>query len=114
MKDGINNYLVHGQQDAVNSAQMGTKATPHVQLMVAAGATEVVQRLSRTAPAQMGQSFAGFDAIVQARLKEADDFYDSVTPAKKIKAESPEQVNLIRQMLAGMLWPKQYFYHQRV
>ena len=111
MKDGINNYLVHGQQDAVNSAQMGTKASPHFQLMVAAGATEVVQlRLSRTAPAQMGQPFAGFEAIVQTRLKEADDFYNFVTPAK-IKAESPEQVNLMRQALAGMLWSKQYFYY---
>ena len=111
VKDGINNYLVHGQQDAVNSAQMGTKASPHYHLIVAPGATEVVQlRLSRNAPDQMGQPFAGFDAIVQTRLKEADDFYDFVTPAK-IKAESPAQVNLMRQALAGMLWSKQYFYY---
>jgi hypothetical protein len=91
--------LVHGQLDAVNSAQIGTKASPHYQLIVAAGATEVVQlRLSRTTPGQMGQPFAGFDAIVQTRLKEADDFYDFVTPAT-IKTESPEQVNLMRQAL---------------
>ena len=70
MKDGINNYVVHGQLDAVNLAQMGTKASPHYPLIVAAGTTEVVQlRLSRTAPGQMGQPFAGFDALVQTRLK---------------------------------------------
>jgi hypothetical protein len=110
VKDGINNYLVQGQQDAVNPAQTGTKASPHYLLTVAAGATQVVQlRLSRTAPAQMSQPFVGFDDVFQTRLQEADAFYDGVTPAK-VKPDK-ERTNVMRQALAGMLWSKQYFYY---
>ena len=29
VKDGINNYIVHGQKDAVNPEQKGTKAAAH-------------------------------------------------------------------------------------
>ena len=29
VKDGINNYVVHGKQDAVNPGQTGTKAAAH-------------------------------------------------------------------------------------
>jgi hypothetical protein len=111
VKDGINNYVVNGQQDAVNPLQTGTKVSPHYQLTVDAGATQVVRlRLTRTAPAQMSQPFAGFDTVFQTRLQEADAFYDTITPAK-IKAESTERANLMRQALAGMLWSKQYFYY---
>ena len=38
VKDGIHNAVVHGQQEAVNPAQRGTKAAPHYQVSVAAGA----------------------------------------------------------------------------
>lgn len=111
VKDGINNYVVQGQQDAVNPAQIGTKASPHYQLSVDGGATQVIHlRLTRTAPDQMSNAFEGFDSIFQTRLQEADAFYDRITPAT-IKANSPEQVNLMRQALAGMLWSKQYFYY---
>ncbi|MGJ0485744.1 MAG: MGH1-like glycoside hydrolase domain-containing protein [Methylomicrobium sp.] len=111
VKDGINNYLVHGQQDAVNPAQIGTKVSPHYQLTVGAGETQVVRlRLSRTAPGQMATPFTGFDSVFQMRLQEADAFYDEITPAA-IKATDPDRANLMRQALAGMLWSKQYFYY---
>ncbi|MFA6162779.1 MAG: glucosidase [Methylobacter sp.] len=111
VKDGINNYLVQRQQDAVNPAQMGTKVSPHYQLTVGAGETQVVRlRLTRTAPAQMGVPFEGFDSIFQTRLQEANAFYDEITPAA-IKATDPDRANLMRQALAGMLWSKQYFYY---
>jgi hypothetical protein len=110
-KDGINNYLVQGQQDAVNPAQIGTKVSPHYQLTVGAGETQVVRlRLSHTAPAQIGNPFAGFDSVFQNRLQEADAFYGEITPAV-IKASDPDRANLMRQALAGMLWSKQYFYY---
>ena len=32
VKDGINNYIVHGQREAVNPAQTGTKAAAHYEL----------------------------------------------------------------------------------
>ncbi len=111
VKDGINNYLVHGQQDAINPAQTGTKVSPHYQPTVGAGETHVIQlRLTRTAPAKMSEPFSGFDAIFQTRLQEADTFYNTITPTA-IKATDPDRANLMRQALAGMLWTKQYFYY---
>ncbi|PZV11159.1 MAG: glucosidase [Pseudanabaena sp.] len=110
VKDGINNYIVHGNHDAVNPAQMGTKASPHYQLMVGAGETQVVRlRLTRTAPAQMHAPFADFENIITMRLQEADAFYDAITPAK-VKPDA-DRTNVMRQALAGMLWTKQYFYY---
>ena len=35
VKDGINNFIVHGQTDAVNPEQTGTKAAAHYHLTVA-------------------------------------------------------------------------------
>ena len=43
VKDGINNYVVSGRQDAVNPSQTGTKAAAHYQLDVGAGETAVVR-----------------------------------------------------------------------
>jgi hypothetical protein len=111
VKDGINNFLVHGQQDAVNPAQIGTKVSPHYRLSVGAGETQVVRlRLSRNAPDQMATPFAGFDSIFQTRLQEADAFYHEVIPTV-IEETDPDRANLMRQALAGMLWSKQYFYY---
>ncbi|MEA5536340.1 MGH1-like glycoside hydrolase domain-containing protein [Crocosphaera sp. XPORK-15E] len=110
VKDGINNYVVHGQREGVNPAQTGTKCSPHYHLTVGAGATEVIcLRLTKTAPREIGEPFATFETTFQARLQEADAFYDSVTPPA-IKADS-DRVNVMRQALAGMLWTKQYFYY---
>jgi len=109
VKDGIHDFIVQGRQDGINPGQRGTKASPHYQLNVAGGATEVIRlRLTRTAPAAEFKPFADFSEVFRARLREADEFYALVTPAR-IKAESPERAELMRQALAGMLWTKQYF-----
>ena len=50
VKDGINDYVVAGRQDAVNPNHTGTKAAAHYQLRVGAGATAVIRlRLSNVA-----------------------------------------------------------------
>ncbi|MGR8952370.1 MAG: MGH1-like glycoside hydrolase domain-containing protein [Gammaproteobacteria bacterium] len=111
VKDGIKDYVVNGQQDAVNPAQTGTKVAPHYQLTVGAGETQVVRlRLSRNAPAQMTTPFAGFDSVFQTRMQETDAFYHEVIPTV-IEESDPDRANLMRQALAGMLWSKQYFYY---
>ena len=43
VKDGINNYVVAGRQDAVNPNHTGTKAAAHYQLNVGAAATVVIR-----------------------------------------------------------------------
>ncbi len=110
MKDGINNYIVHGDIAAVNPAQQGTKVAAQHSLEVAAGATRVVKlRLTAGAPAPAARPFADFDAVFAARLAEADAFYESVIPAAVRKDK--DRANVMRQALGGMLWTKQYFYY---
>jgi hypothetical protein len=106
VKDGINNYVVHGQQDAVNPEHTGTKTAAHYQVNVGAGKTATIRlRLSDMAPAAMGDPFTSFAAIMQARQREADAFYRAITPERA----SEDEARVMRQALAGMLWSKQYF-----
>ena len=109
VKDAFHNYLIHGQKEAVNPALEGTKAAPHYTLNVGAGKTEVVRlHLGRVAELET-RPFEHFDKVFAARLKEADEFYDGITPAK-VKAD-PDRAMVLRQAMAGMLWSKQYFYY---
>jgi hypothetical protein len=47
-----------------------------------------------------------FAQILEARRREADEFYHSITP----DSVSEDAARIMRQALAGMLWSKQYFY----
>ncbi len=110
VKDGINNYVVNGQQAAVNPANTGTKASPHYVLTVGPGETKVVRlRLTRTARPGSGRSVCGIRRHREQRLQDADEFYDSITPPK-VKADE-DRKRVMRQALSGMLWTKQYFYY---
>jgi hypothetical protein len=80
-KDGINDYLVLGQADAVNPAQTGTKAAAHYELALAAGATRVV-RLRLAAPG-LATPFADFDQLLKLRQAEADLFYTELQAGLK-------------------------------
>ena len=106
VKDGINNYVIQGKQEAVNPEQTGTKASAHYLVNLNAGQTVTVRlRLSDLAPSLMGDPFKNFSEIMQARQSEADEFYRAITPERISKDEA----RVMRQALAGMLWSKQYF-----
>jgi Mannosylglycerate hydrolase MGH1-like glycoside hydrolase domain len=107
VKDGINNFVVHGHREAVNPAQRGTKVAVHYALTVEAGATAVVRlRLTASTAGGSGTAFGpDFNATFGAREKEADAFYAAITPARA----SADEALVMRQALAGMLWSKQYF-----
>ena len=47
-----------------------------------------------------------FDDVFADRLREADEFYQSVTPP----SVSADAANVMRQAIAGMLWSKQFFF----
>jgi hypothetical protein len=115
LKDAIDDYVVHGRQDAVNPERKGTKAAAHYRLNVGPGRSATVRlRLAAQSSAEPRKGSKGsavpfgqdFDTIFAARLREADDFYQSVTPP----SVSPDAANVMRQAIAGMLWSKQYFY----
>jgi hypothetical protein len=116
VKDGINDYIVHGQEGAVNPEKKGTKVAAHYRLTVNPGQCRVVRlRLSRVAPADFarGDEVAAhafgkpFDDVLEARRGEADKFYAAVIPSSL----SADAANVMRQALAGMLWGKQFYYY---
>ena len=107
VKDGINDFVVHRKQDAVNPARTGTKAAADYQLTVGPGETRVIKlRLGDAAPGKSGTGLGkDFDEIFAARLHEADEFYASVAPA----TIGEDRARILRQALAGMLWTKQFY-----
>jgi hypothetical protein len=106
VKDALNNYVVNGKRDAVNPELTGTKVAPYYQVIVGAGdAVTIRLRLSDLTSEVLGDSFKGFDQIMQTRQREADEFYRAITP----HGISKDEALVLRQAMAGMLWSKQYF-----
>ena len=101
-KDGINDYVVHGDAAAVNPAGRGTKATALRALTLPPGET-VTLRL-RLRPRAATDPFANFDAIMARRIAETDEFYAA------LQGEMEADARLVqRQAFAGMLWCKQFY-----
>ncbi len=115
VKDGINEYVVHGASGAVNPDQKGTKVGVHHTLQIAPGASASI-KLRLTGPgggkgngaAQSQPLGAGFDQLFATRRQEADDFYATLVP----KSISEDAGMVMRQALAGMLWGKQYYEYE--
>lgn len=103
-KDGVNDYIIHEQEDAINKIPKGTKAALNYKLKVASKKSATVcLRLSshfHTKP------FADFDERFISCLKEADEFYKELQKSITDKDEKEIQ----RQAFAGMLWSKQFYY----
>jgi len=107
VKDAFDAFVVHGHTDAVNPARIGTKAAAHYRMAVRPGEPMVVRlRLTDTAPEQLADPFGAFDRTVEARRREADEFYQSLTPS----GANADAARVLRQALAGMLWSKQYYF----
>jgi hypothetical protein len=108
VKDGINDYVVSGNRNAVNPEDNGTKASSHYRLKVGAGQTSVVRvRLSRKSSDIDADPFGkSYDKMFDDRIREANEFYASVTPP----SVSKDEANVMRQALSGMLWSKQFFF----
>jgi hypothetical protein len=103
VKDGINDYIVHGQQEAVNLEHIGTKAAAHYHLSLGPGESATVRlrfaEMDHQRPRR--NPFASdFDQIFAVRQDEADEFYATVIPQNL----SPDARNVMRQACAGLLW----------
>jgi Glycosyl hydrolase family 63 C-terminal domain len=105
VKDGINNYIVHGQRNAVNPNLHGTKVSANYELNIPPGETKVVY-LRLSDQQNLATPFSSdFEAIFQQRKREADDFYQAINPYK-----IPDEMREVqRQAFAGMLWSKQFY-----
>jgi hypothetical protein len=108
VKDGINDCVVQGRQGAVNPAMQGTKVAADYRVKIDAGQSKVIRlRLSKSSPDKKREPFGKrFDEIFTNRLREADEFYKSVTPP----SVNEDAAKVMRQALSGMLWSKQFFF----
>ena len=72
VKDGINNFIVHGGTSAVNPAQEGTKAAAHYQISVGNGEAQTIRlRLMGETAKAPAKPFGDFDAVFEMRRQEA-------------------------------------------
>ncbi|HEY6118959.1 MAG TPA: hypothetical protein VIV66_03320, partial [Pyrinomonadaceae bacterium] len=105
VKDGINDYVVHGNFNAVNPEEKGTKAAANYSLVIGAGETATVRL--RLTDKKHASAFNNFTKTFSDRLREADHFYDTVIP----KGLSDDARLVMRQSLAGLLWSKQFYHY---
>ncbi|MGL2992893.1 MGH1-like glycoside hydrolase domain-containing protein [Flavobacterium sp. TSSA_36] len=104
-KDGINNYVIQQEKDAVNSEKKGTKAAALYQEIIPPKGKKTIRlRFSKTTHTT---PFEDFDAIFKQRIQEADLFYENIQGNVK---KDPLKL-LQRQAYAGMLWTKQWYYY---
>ena len=113
VKDGFDEYVVHGRTAAVNPQRQGTKAAALYRAVIEPGQPRSFRlRLTKAAPASHvshGEDLfgKGFDEVLQARRRESDEFYSTIIP----HGMHSDAANVMRQALAGMLWSKQYYHY---
>jgi hypothetical protein len=123
VKDGINDYVVHGNREAVNPDKTGTKASALYRLRIAPGATVTLRlrltdqepkiarmsapRLVISAAPQTEAFGQSVDSIFATRLAEADEFYAARAP----RGLSKDAKSVQRQAFAGLLWSKQFYHY---
>jgi len=107
VKDGINDYIVHGDKGAVNPERRGTKASAHYQLSLAPGGSATVRLRLTTSHFNVSHAFLDFQDVLALRQQEANEFYETVTPQDL----SADARNVMRQGFAGMLWSKQFYHY---
>jgi len=101
-KDAFHRHIVNGEK-SVNSNNTGTKAGIHFTRKVKAGGSTVLKlRFTDTATKN---PLDDIDAIIEARLMDANEFYTDVHPPKA----SDDEKNIQRQAFAGLMWTKQNY-----
>lgn len=106
-KDGINDFVINGNSQAVDPKETGTKASFFIDETINGGESKTFE--FRITDKELKEPFADFEEIFDLRKKEADEFYANIQ--KGIGSEDEKMVQ--RQAFAGMLWNKM-FYHYNV
>ena len=110
VKDAFHAYVVNGDRSAVNPAQRGTKAAVLYERTIAPGASDVLRlRLVRSEPAAplRRAPFGDFDALLDERKRDADEFHAEL---QTLPVER-DLARIQRQAIAGLLWSKQFFHY---
>jgi hypothetical protein len=110
LKDAFQEYLINGNEAAVNPAQTGTKTAALYRFDVPPGSAATVRlRFTDQNPAASVQPLFGpaFDDVFRTRIAEADEFYGQYASGKM--TEDARQVQ--RQAFAGLLWSQQSYHY---
>jgi hypothetical protein len=105
LKDGINDYVVQGDENAINHYAQGSRVAADFQVSVKAGDSATIRL--RLEGKGNTEPFADFDQLFSLRLLEADEFYAGIQAGIR----SADECAVQRQAFAGMLWGKQFFYY---
>jgi len=118
VKDAIHNYIVHGNQEAVNPGQTGTKVAAHYPVQLKPGASISIRlRITDQSPfpqdaktkSAAGDFFgSAFEATFAERIKEADEFY----AGRAREGMSDDARMAQRQAFAGLLWGKESYHYE--
>jgi glycogen debranching enzyme len=112
VKDGIHEYVIRKNRDAVNPAQVGTKIALHYPTEIAPGGS-VILRLRLTNQPHASKIPASellgapFEAVFAERLREADQFYVQ----RHCPNMSEDAIRLQRQAFAGLIWSEQSYHY---
>jgi hypothetical protein len=110
-KDGINDFVVNADGNAVNKSNVGTKAAAHYKFNIAAGDAAVVYlRFCKNQLLELERnSFLRYaEKIIAQRQREADEFYSEIIRSN----HSADAQNVMRQAFAGMLWSRQFYHYE--
>src|SRR5262249_23690811 len=107
-KDAFHEYVVKGRVDAIDPGRIGTKAAAHYRLEIPSGGSATVRLRLRPEEEEPPALFGpAFDLLFDARLEEADAFFESRTAA----GATAEERRVARQAYAGLLWSKQFYHY---
>jgi len=105
VKDGFHEAIIRNNKEAVNSANVGTKASPVYRLEIESKQTTTLEfRLSKHA--HDAPFSKDFESVFELRKQEAKEYY------KDLLAPSSPAINTIKeQALNGILWNRQFYYY---
>jgi hypothetical protein len=105
LKDGINDYVISGDESTVNPGDFGTKAAAIYKITIPAGGSHQVKlRLQHQVE---DNPLDCCDTCIQARIDDAEEFYNALQ--ERVTDEDLRRIQ--RQAWAGMLWSKQFYYY---
>src|SRR5712692_645754 len=108
VKDAFHRFVVHGDRQAVNPQERGTKAAAHYARTIGPGSSVTLRlRLNDRKPGSSSAFGRAFDDTLATRKQEADEFYDTIISS----TASTDAKNVARQAFAGLLWSKQYYHY---
>ena len=107
-KDAFHDYLIAGNQDAVNPVLNGTKAAAHYAMTIPAGGEVVLRLRMYGANETPSATFSpAFEKLFAKRVKEAEAYL----MARQPPGVTADEALVIRQAEAGLLWTKQFYHY---